>query len=100
MTIPAAKASTSSDTPSSSSQGTAARAPDGRVGERQARVPSTFRASHASLTSSGRQVSRIVSSYSKRVSSDSPAVGQGALKDGRQLDVTSFIGGELYNHWS
>ena len=96
MTI---KASTSSDTPSSGSQGAATRASEGRVEERPAGVPSTFRASHASLTSSGRKVSRIMSSYSKRASSDSPAVGQGALKDGRQLDVTSFIGGELYNHW-
>jgi hypothetical protein len=41
-----------------------------------------------------------VSSYPKRSSSGSAAVGQGTLKDGRELDVTSFIGGESYNHWS
>lgn len=119
MTVAAAaKASTSSGTPSSSDQSTVTKAQVVRkkrpmmvpelnkeeaerpTEERVAGVPSTFRASRTSLTSSDRRVSRIVSSYSKRVSSDSPAVGQGALKDGRELDVTSFIGGELDNYSS
>jgi len=68
------------------------RIPDGRTEERLASVPSTFRDSRATITSDGQQVARILSSYSRRGSGDSTAVGQGAL------NVTSFIGGELYNH--
>lgn len=142
--IATTKASTPSDTRSSSSQGTTPRAPfvrkkrpmtvqfskeeaertvgnlqtlageetefwdlkllkrilEGRTEGRLVGVPSSFRDSRASLSSGGQQVSRIVSSYTRRGSSGSTAVGRGTLKDGRQLDVTSFIGGELYNQCS
>ena len=150
----AAKASTSSSTPSSSSQGTVARAPfvrkkrpvtvsvsntivpeagkdkdkdaepstvgtpqplageerefwhlkllrqrpEGRTDGPLASFPSTFRDSRASSISGGQQVARRASSYSRRSSDGTTVVGQGTIKAGKRLDVTSFIGGESYNH--
>ena len=58
-----------------------------------ASFPSTIRDSRASSISGDQQLARILSSYAKR-GSGSTIIGQGALKAGKQLDVTSFIGGE------
>jgi len=74
------------------------RAPEGRMEERLASIPFTFRDSLASSIGGGQQVAQIVSSYTRRGSDDSTVVGQGALKAGKQLDVTSFLGGQSYSH--
>ena len=67
---------------------------EGRMEGRLTSFPSTFRDSLASSTGDSQQIARIVSSYSRRGSGNSTSVGQGALRAGKQLDVTSFIGGE------
>lgn len=73
-------------------------APEERMEGRLASVPSTLRDSAVNSISDGQQVAQIVSAYSGRDSDGSTVVGQGALKAGKGLDVTSFIGGEPYDH--
>ena len=74
------------------------KAPKARADGTLASLASPIRDSRASSINGGQQVPRVVSPYSRRGSDGSIIIGQGALKVGKELDVTSFIGGESYNH--